>query len=169
MRIMILGLPFDTFTNLHTIISLIGIATGLIALIGMLSSKKLEFWTAIFLLTTVLTSVTGFMFTNAGFTPAQGVGYVSLAVLALALLALYIFKLNGAWRWVYVVAAVSALYLNIFVGIVQAFKQLAFLQPLAPTQSEPPFIIAQVIALLIFVALGILAGIKFHPEATGPM
>ena len=159
---MIFGLSFETFTNLHTIISLIGIATGLIVLLGMLSAKKLEGWTALFLLTTVLTSVTGFMFPRAGFTPAQGVGYVSLAVPAIALLALYVFNLSGAWQWLYVVGA--ALYLNVFVGVVQAFKQIAFLQPLAPTQSEPPFIIAQTIVLVIFVVLGILAVIRFHPQ-----
>jgi hypothetical protein len=132
----------------------------------MLSAKKLEGWTALFLLTTVLTNVTGFMFPRAGFTPAQGVGYVSLAVLAIALLAMYIFNLTGAWRWLYVVGAVSALYLNVFVGVVQAFRQLSSLQPLAPTQSEPPFIIAQTIVLVIFVVLGILAVIRFHPERT---
>jgi hypothetical protein len=162
---MIFGLSLETFTNLHVAISLIGIVTGIIVLFGMLSAAKLEFWTALFLLTTALTSVTGFMFPRSGFTPAQGVGYVSLAVLAIALLSLYVFNLSGAWRWLYVLSAVSALYLNVFVGVVQAFQKLPFLQQLAPTQSEPPFKVAQGIVLVLFVVLGIFVLIRFHPKS----
>ena len=165
---MILGLSTSAFTTLHVVISLIGIAIGLIALIGMLISNRLPGWTALFLAATVLTSVTGFLFPIASFTPALAVGAISLAILAAALIALYFFRLTGAWRWIYVAAAVVALYLNVFVLVVQAFQKLALLQPLAPTQSEPPFLLAQAAALLLFVVLGVLAVRRFHPERTLP-
>ena len=162
---MILGMSTDTFTLLHVVISLIGIASGIIVLFGMFASNRMSGWTALFLLTTVLTSVTGFLFSSAGFTPAQEVGIVSLVLLAAALLARYVFRLAGAWRWIYVVGAVIALYLNCFVAVVQAFQKLPFLQPLAPTQSEPPFQIAQGIVLVLFLVAGIVALRRFHPEA----
>jgi uncharacterized membrane protein SirB2 len=92
------------------------------------------------------------------------VGIISLAVLAVALLALYVFHLSGAWRWLYVVGAVLALYFNVFVGVVQAFQKLSFLQPLAPTQSEPPFLIAQVVVLVLFIVLGAIAVARFRPS-----
>ena len=126
---MILGMSFSTFTTLHVIISLIAIVTGLVALLGMLGGKKLGGWTALFLATTVLTSVTGFLFPLTKLLPSHVVGIISLVVLAAALLALYVFHLDGPWRWIYVVGAVLALYLNVFVAVVQAFQKLAFLQP----------------------------------------
>ena len=165
---MILGMSFSMFTTLHVIISLIGIVTGLVALLGMLGGKNLGGWTEIFLATTVLTSVTGFLFPFAKLLPSHVVGIISLAVLAVALLALYAFRLDGPWRWIYVVGAVLALYLNVFVAVVQAFQKLAFLQPLAPTQAEAPFIVAQVVVLAIFAALGFLAVKRFHPEVMAP-
>ena len=165
---MILGMSFSTFTTLHVIISLIAIVTGLVALLGMLGGKKLGGWTALFLATTVLTSVTGFLFPLTKLLPSHVVGIISLVVLAAALLALYVFHLDGPWRWIYVVGAVLALYLNVFVAVVQAFQKLAFLQPLAPTQAEAPFIVAQVVVLAIFAALGFLAVKRFHPEVTAP-
>lgn len=147
---MILGMSTHAFTVLHVVLSLIGIASGLIVLYGMFGSQRMRGWTALFLATTILTSVTGFLFPRAGFTPAQeGVGFLSLAVLALAVLALYVFHLAGAWRWIYVAGAVLALYLNVFVEVVQAFQKLPFLQPLTPTQSGPPFIVATIVALAI--------------------
>ena len=160
---MILGMSFETFTLVHTVISLIGIATGLVALAGMLAGKLLKGWTGLFLVTTVLTSVTGFLFPISVFTPALGVGILSMVVLAAALAALYVFHLAGAWRPIYVITAVFALYLNSFVGVVQAFQKVSFLQPLAPTQSEPPFLIAQGALLVLSVVLGIIALVKFHP------
>lgn len=163
---MILGLSTSTFTTLHVIISLIGIASGFVVLFGMFGSNKLSGWTAIFLLATILTSVTGFFFPVVGLDPARIVGIISLVVLAAAVLGLYIFGLQGAWRWIYVVGALIGFYLNCFVAVVQSFQKLAFLQPLAPTQSEPPFQIAQGIVLLLFVVFGILAIRKFHPERT---
>jgi hypothetical protein len=162
---MILGLSLSAFTTLHVVISLIGIATGLIVLWGMLGSGRMAGLTAVFLVTTVLTSVTGFMFPFNGVLPSHIVGGISLVVLAIALIALYVFGLRGAWRWVYVVTAVIALYFNVFVGVVQAFQKFAFLHQLAPTQSEPPFAIAQIVVLALFVWLGYLAVRRFHPAA----
>jgi hypothetical protein len=160
---MIFGFPLEVFTNAHVAVSLIAIASGLIVLFAMLASKRLVGWTGLFLFTTILTSVTGFMFPIHGFTPALGTGAVSLGVLAIVLLALYGKQLAGAWRWIYVVSAVAALYLNVLVLIVQAFQKVPMLKPLAPTQSEPPFLIAQGVALAVFVVLGIAAAIKFRP------
>jgi hypothetical protein len=160
---MILGLSTANFTVLHVIISLIAIVSGLVVLFGMLGSRRLLGWTALFLLTTILTSVTGFLFPIHGFTPAIAVGVVSLLVLVVALTALYGKHLASAWRWIYVAMAVTALWFNVFVLIVQSFQKLAALKPLAPTQSEPPFLIAQAVALAFFVMLGILAAVRFRP------
>src|SRR5271154_5657657 len=136
---MILGMSIATFTLVHVIVSLIGIASGFIVLFGMFGSHRLPGWTALFLLTTVLTSVTGFFFPATTLTPAGIFGIISLVVLVAALIALYVFHLRGAWRWIYAGGAVIALYLNCFVLIAQAFAKIPVLQPLAPTQSEPPF------------------------------
>lgn len=165
---MILGLSISTFTTVHVIISLIGILSGFIVLYGLFSAKKLEGWTALFLATTVLTSVTGFFFPSTGFTPAQVVGIISLVVLALAIYAIYAGRLAGRWRWIYVVTALTALYLNVFVGVVQAFQKLPFLNPLAPTQSELPFVIAQAGLIAIFIVVGILSVRRYHPELKAP-
>jgi hypothetical protein len=163
MRAMILGMSTSTFTALHVILSLIGIVSGFIVLFGMLGSNKLAGWTALFLATTTLTSLTGFFFHSASFGPPQVVGVISLVVLAVAIFAFYVGRLAEHWRWVYVVTAVVALYLNAFVGVVQAFQKLPFLTPLAPTQSEPPFLIAQLVVMAIFVVLGILSVRRYHP------
>jgi hypothetical protein len=160
---MILGLSIETFTIIHVIISLVAIASGIVVLIGMLGSRRMPGWTAFFLLTTVLTSVTGFLFPIRGFTPALGTGIVSCLILALALYALYAKHLEGAWRWIYVTSAASALYLNVLVLIVQSFQKLPALKPLAPTQSEPPFLIAQGVALIVFFIVGIAAALRFRP------
>jgi hypothetical protein len=160
-----LGLSLSAFTTLHVVISLIGIGSGLIVLYGMLASQSRDGWTALFLATTILTSVTGFMFPFNGLLPSHVVGAISLVLLAMALLALYTFRLAGPWRWVYVATALAALYLNVFVGVVQAFQKLPFLQPLAPTQSEPPFAVAQIVVLALFLALGFLALRRFRPAA----
>jgi hypothetical protein len=165
---MILGMSTSAFTTLHVIISLIGIVSGLIVVYGMLGANRMAGWTALFLATTVLTSVTGFFFPVASFGPPQVLGVISLVVLALAILALYVFGLAGPWRWIYVVTAVVALYLNCFVGVVQAFQKLPFLQPLAPTQSEPPFVVAQVAVMVIFVVAGFLAVRRFRPGGAAP-
>ncbi len=161
---MILGLSTSAFTLFHVVLSLVGISAGLIVLFGMFNSKRLDVWTAVFLATTVLTSATGFLFPRDHILPSHVVGIVSLIVLAVAILARYVYRLAGRWRWIYVVGAVVALYLNVFVGVVQAFQKLPLLMPLAPTQSEPPFLIAQFVVLALFVVLGIVAVRLFHPQ-----
>jgi hypothetical protein len=161
---MILGMSTSTFTLVHVILSLIGIFTGLVVLFAMFGSKTASGWTALFLATTVLTSVTGFFFPRDQLLPSHIVGIISLVVLAVAIFAFYVRHLAGPWRWIYVAGAVLALYLNVFVGVVQAFQKAAFLKALAPTQSEPPFIIAQLVVFVLFVVLGIAAVRAFHPR-----
>ena len=152
------------YTIIHTLISVVGIFTGLVVLFGMVAGERLDGWTKWFLITTVLTSVTGFFFPFHGFTPAYGVGIISLLVLAVAIYARYPRQLAGAWRWIYVVTAVIALYLNVFVAVVQAFLKVPALHAMAPTQAEPPFKLTQLVVLALFVLLGIVAAIRFRPE-----
>ncbi|TMG87319.1 MAG: hypothetical protein E6H74_01505 [Betaproteobacteria bacterium] len=161
---MILGMSISTFTLVHVVLSLVGIFAGLIVLFGMFTSKAFNGWTALFLATTVLTSVTGFFFPADHILPSHMVGVVSLIVLTVAILARYVSRLAGPWRWIYIAGAVLALYLNVFVGVVQAFQKLPLLSSLAPTQSEPPFLIAQFVVLAIFIVLGILAVRLFRPQ-----
>ena len=165
---MILGMSVSTFTGVHVVLSLIGIFSGFIVLFGMFGARRLPGWTAEFLLTTVLTSVTGFFFPRDHLLPSHVVGIISLVLLALAILALYGYRLARSWRWIYVAGAVAALYLNVFVGVVEAFQKLTFLQPLAPTQTEPPFLIAQAVVLAVFVLFGIVAVRSFYPESGAP-
>jgi hypothetical protein len=162
---MTLGLSLETFTIVHVIISLIGLVSGFVVLKGLLASQRCAGWTALFLATTVLTSVTGFGFPFDHFLPSHWVGVISLVLLLLAILGLYVFGLAGAWRWIYVVCAVMALYLNTFVAVVQSFQKLSFLRSLAPTQSEPPFLVAQIVVLGFFIVVGIIAARRFHPGA----
>ena len=157
------AITMSAFTLFHVGLSLVGILSGFLVAIGMLGSKSSPGWTAVFLWTTLATTVTGFLFPYHGFTPAIGVGIVSMLVLAPVFYALYSKKLVGAWRWIYVVGAMLALYLNFFVLIVQAFLKIPALNALAPTQAEPPFAVAQGAALLFFLALGVGAAIKFRP------
>ena len=162
---MIFGLTTSTFTEVHVIISLMGIASGLVVMFGLLSGKRMKGWTALFLATTVATSVTGFGFPlTHGFQAPHVVGVISLVVLAIALLARYGFHLAGAWRWIYVVSAITALYLNCFVAVVQAFQKIPALHALAPKQSEPPFVAAQLVLIAIFIVLGVLASSRFRLE-----
>jgi len=160
---MILGMSIPAFTLLHLVISLIAIGSGLIAVGGMFASHRLPVTTALFLLTTVLTSVTGFLFPIHGFTPGLGVGIISCVILLIALYAYCGKRLTDAWRWIYVVTAIAALYFNIVVLIVQSFQKVAALTALAPTQSEPPFLIAQIAMMAIFILIAIVALIKFRP------
>jgi hypothetical protein len=159
----ILGMTIAVF--LHTLISLVGIASGLVVAVGLLASKKLPSWTALFLTTTVLTSLTGFFLPAVQLKPSHVVGIISLLALAIALYALYARRLMGAWRWIYVTTAMFALYLNVFVLVAQAFLKIGPLKDLAPTGSEPPFLLAQVVVLIVFVLAGIAAAIRFRPEA----
>jgi hypothetical protein len=152
----------NTFTIFHVALSLIGIGAGLIVWFGLLTSKRLNAWTVLFLAATAATSVTGFLFPFHGFTPAIGVGIISLVLLAVAIIARYALHLAGLWRGVYVVSAMMALYLNVFVLIVQSFQKVPALKALAPTQSEPPFKLTQLFALVLFIVLTIVAAIKFR-------
>jgi hypothetical protein len=162
----ILGMSLHAFTTVHVALSLMGIASGLVVLLGMLGSKPLNAVTALFLSTTVLTSLTGFLFPFKGITPGIVIGILSMIVLFGAILARYSFGLAGAWRWIYVVCSVIALWFNVFVFIVQSFEKISFLHDMAPTQSEPPFKIAQLAVLLIFIFLGVRAVKKFHIAPT---
>jgi hypothetical protein len=151
------------YTIVHTLISLIGIASGLVVLYGLITGQPLERWTRLFLASTVLTSVTGYGFPFEHLLPSHIVGAISLVVLAVTIVARYTYHLAGVWRSVYVIGATIALYLNVFVLVVQLFLKVPVLTALAPTQSEPPFAIAQGVVLVLFVVLGFLAVGKFRP------
>jgi hypothetical protein len=159
-----MAVSLQAFTLVHVAISLVGIVSGLIVLAGMLTNKRLSGWTALFLLTTVATSVTGFFFPFHHFMPSHAVGIISLVLLSLAIYARYPRHLAGGWRKVYVIGAVLALYLNVFVLIVQMFAKIPALKDLAPTQTEPPFKYTQLGVLLIFALLGIAAAIRFRDQ-----
>lgn len=146
------------FTVFHVLLSLIGIASGFVVVYGFLTSNRLDGWTTTFLWTTVATSVTGFFFPFHKITPGIILGILSLIVLALAI------RARNRWRRTYVISAVIALYFNVFVLVVQLFEKVPALTALAPTQSEPPFQIAQGVVLLLFIVLGIRATMKFHPN-----
>jgi hypothetical protein len=154
----------SAFTKLHVVISLIGILSGLVVMFGLLVRQKLNRWTALFLISTLATSATGFFFPFHGVTPAIIVGIVSLVLLAVAILARYARHLAGHWRLIYVVSAMIALYLNVFVLVVQLFQKVPALKALAPTQSEPPFAVTQLVVLALFVLLTIFAVIRFRGE-----
>lgn len=158
-----------TLTFGHVTISLVGILSGLVVAVGMLAAKRLNGWTALFLVTTVATSITGFFFPFKGFTPGDAVGIISLVVLAVAILARYRRQLAGGWRRTYVVSAVLALYINVFVLIVQLFEKVPALHALAPTQKEPPFAVTQVVVMALFVALGIAAAKRFREAGPVPV
>ena len=164
---MILGLSLSTFTALHVFPSLIGIASGVVVLMDTLRSRQAAGITAAFLMTTLAASVTGFMFPSTRLGPGHVVGAVSLAVMAPTLLALYRFRLAGPWRWIYAVGVATALYLNVVIGVLQAFGRIAFLRPLAPSLSAPPLLAAQLAVLAIFVTLGVLTVKRFAAPPGG--
>jgi hypothetical protein len=152
------------YTIIHTLISLVAIFSGFVVLFGLLTDKRLDGWTKWFLIAAVATTVTGFFFPFHGFTPAIGLGLISLPILAFTIYARYSRQLTGHWRWIYVVGASLALYFNVFVAIVQSFEKIPALKAMAPTQSEPPFKLTQLVALALFVVLTLVATIRFHPE-----
>jgi len=162
---MVLGLSLSAFTMVHVIISLIGIVTGFIVLFGLFGSHRMPGMTALFLLSTILTSVTGFLFPFDKLLPSHIVGIVSLIVLAIACFALYVMKLSGAWRWIYTLTAMIALYLNVFVLVIQSFLKVGPLHALAPSvpPSEPPFAVVQGLVLVFFVIAVIGAVRRFRP------
>jgi hypothetical protein len=157
-------MSLSTFTTVHVLISLVGIGSGFAVLLGLFSAKRVNGLTALFLLTTVLTSVTGFGFPFTHLLPSHKVAIISLLVLAIAILARYSFHMVGKWRWIYVVTAMIALYLNVFVLVFQSFEKVPALNAMAPTQSEPPFLVAQLAVMAIFIVLTIFAVKKFHPD-----
>jgi hypothetical protein len=158
----ILGMSTATYTLIHVLISLAGIGSGLVVMYGLLGGNRLDRWTALFLTTTVLTSVTGFGFPFDHLTPANKVGIISLTVLAVAIIARYPLHLAGGWRRTYVISAAIALYLNTFVLVVQSFEKVPALKALAPTQKEPPFVAAQLVVMALFVVLTIFAVKRFR-------
>lgn len=162
---MVFGMSLATYTLVHVIISLVGIVSGLIVLFGMTGGKRMDGMTALFLVTTVLTSVTGFGFPFVHVTPGIILGVLSLVVLAISIPARYTFRMAGKWRAIYVVTAVVALYFNCFVLVAQGFLKVPALHGLAPKGNEPPFAIAQGVLLVLFIVAGIRAVKKFHPAA----
>ncbi|MGA9090908.1 MAG: hypothetical protein WB420_17580 [Bradyrhizobium sp.] len=162
---MILGMSLSAFTMLHVIISLIGIVSGLVVLSGLLGSNRTPGMTALFLLTTILTSATGFLFPFEKLLPSHMIGILSLVLLAVACVALYVSKLSGSWRWIYVVTAMIALYFNVFVLVIQSFLKVPALTALAPGNppSGPVFAVVQGIVLLFFVVAIIGAIRRFRP------
>jgi hypothetical protein len=153
------------YTIIHTSISLVAIFTGLVVVFGMLARDRLDGWTKWFLVTAVATTITGFFFPFHGFTPAIGLGIISLPFLALTIFARYPKHLAGPWRWIYVIGAAICLYFNLFVLVVQAFEKIPALHAMAPTQTEPPFKFTQLVFLLVSALLAIVAAIRFRPES----
>lgn len=153
-----------TFTGFHTWLSLIAIATGVVVLAGLFSSRMVPVCTGVFLATAVATSATGYGFPFSGVLPSHVVGAIALVILAVTLAARYAFHLARAWRWIYAAGAVASLYLLVFVAVAQAFGKVPALHAMAPTQSEPPFAIAQGVVLIVFVLLGIGAARAFRPN-----
>jgi hypothetical protein len=158
---MILGMTPLVF--IHTLISLVGIATGLVMLRNMWANQRADRWTGGFLATTILTSASGFVLPAAKFMPSHVVGVLSLAILALACYARYGKRMSGAWRLAFVLSAVAALYFNVFVLVIQLFLKVPVLHELAPQQSEPPFAIAQAVVLASFAVAGVFAARRFNP------
>lgn len=153
------------FTLIHILISLVGIASGFGVLAGFLSDKLFRRWIAVYLVTTIATSVTGFFFPFKGFTPAIIVGIISLVALAIAVYAFYAQKLAGWWRIIFIITTMFTFYLNCFVLVAQTFQKNPALVAIAPTQSEPPFAITQIAVLATFIALGIAALRRFRNES----
>lgn len=152
------------YTIIHTLVSLVAIFTGFVVLFGLLAGKRFNGWTKWFLITAVATTVTGFFFPFHYFTPAFKLGIISSFFLAITIYARYLKRLAGFWRWIYVVGALISLYFNVFVGVVQSFEKIPALKAMAPTQTEQPFKLTQLVVLVLFVLLTIIAAVKFRPE-----
>jgi hypothetical protein len=163
-----MSLGLTVFTLVHVTISLIGIISGLVVVYGFIAAKQLHGWTATFLASTALTSITGFLFPFHRLLPSHIVGAISLIIVAMAILALYGRKLVGGWRLTYVIAAMVAFYFNVFVLIVQLFQKVPSLKAIAPTQSEPPFVVSQIVVLSIFVIFSVFAAIRYRERQLRP-
>jgi uncharacterized membrane protein SirB2 len=159
---MILGMSLSTFTLVHVLISLAGIGSGLVVVYGMLTRNRMDGPTAFFLATTILTDLTGYLFPVEHILPSHIVGAISLAALAIALVARYGRRMEGSWRWIYVVTAMIGLYLNVFVAVIQSFLKIPAVHALAPTQKEAPFLVVQLLVMAIFVVLGVFVVKKFQ-------
>ena len=162
---MTLGLSLQAVTILHVVISLAGIVSGLVVLVGLFRSQSQPGMTALFLLSTILTNATGFLFPFEKLLPSHVIAIISLVLLAIACLALYGMKASGAWRSIYVVTAITSLYLNVFVLVIQSFLKIGPLHELAPSvpPSGPPFAVAQGLVLVLFVAAIVAAVRRFRP------
>jgi hypothetical protein len=154
----------STLTLVHVVLSLIGILAGFVVVYGLFKGNRMDGWTAVFLAITALTSLTGFFFPFHKLLPSHILGVLSLIVLAIAVPARYVYRLAGGWRRIYVITAVLALYFNFFVLIAQLFQKVPPLKALAPTQSEPPFLVAETCALVLFIILGIYSVKGFRGE-----
>jgi hypothetical protein len=166
---MILGMTTATFTLVHVLLSLAGIGSGFVVLYGLLAAKRLDGWTALFLATTVATSVTGFFFPISKLTPGLIIGGLSLVLLAIAIAARYQLRLAGPWRKIYVISAMIALYFNVLVLIVQSFEKVSTLKAIAPTQKEPPFVATQLIVMAFFIWATFAAAKRFREDTPAPV
>lgn len=143
-----------TFTLTHVILSLAGIVSGLVVAGGLAAGKLHERWAVVFVITTIATSATGFGFRFVSLLPSHVVGGISLVVAAMVIVAQYVKHFAGRWRPAYAVGVVLATYLNVFVLVAQLFRRVPALIAAAPTQSEPPFAITQLLVLAFFAWLG---------------
>jgi hypothetical protein len=162
---MVLGMSLVTFTALHVLISLVAILSGVVVVKGVLTGRRMNRWTAVFFVTNIATSITGFFFPFKKFGPPHFVGMIALVILAVGLLARYRFHLAGSWSRTYVVTTLAALYLNVFVGIVQAFQKSPSLHAVAPHQTESPFVVTQLAVVVFFVLLGLRAASSLRTTA----
>ena len=154
-----------SYTTVHTVISLIALASGGVVVADLFAPRVRRSWTALFLVAAVLTSATGFGFPFHGVLPSHVLSGIALATLAAAIYALYVAHLSGLWRLTYAISIVANLFFLVFVGIVQAFGKIPLLHGLAPNGNELPVTVSQIVALFIFVALGVAAAKVFHPPA----
>jgi len=157
----------STYTLVHVLLSVVGIGSGFVVMYGLLTGKRLNGWTALFLASTVATCVTGFGFPFDRLLPSHKVGIVSLAALGIAIVGRYAFHLAGAWRWIYVIGSAVALYLNVFVAVVQAFLRVPVLNAIAPNQTEPLFLLTQLVVVAGFGVLAILAATRSRNDSVG--
>ena len=166
MTVTVLGLPIATFKLIYVIVSLFAMFAGMMVVRDMRKMRPLGFWNPLFFLSTIVTAAAGFLFPPNTFGPPQTVCWILLGVLALGLFMLYATPLNGVWRWTYALSIIAGLYLNVFMGISQAFARIEVLHRYAPRGIEPPLIVAQVIVLLGFLVVGFIAASRFR--STGP-
>ena len=157
-------MDITTLTLGHTVISIVAIAAGLVVVGGLIAGARIDGWTGIFLVTTALTSITGFFFPLTPFLPSHWIGVISLLILPFVIAARYWKHLRGGWRGIYVVGTVLVLYLNFFILLVQLFRRIPALIVAAPKQTEPPFVLTQLLVLALFAWLGFAAFRRFRPQ-----